>query len=70
MAEQNFKVKDIKTELGVSIEVNGTWYRLGCSMTQEADGKGAVTVRELNEVFAKGWSKLEAEISAQVKELK
>ena len=62
-----FVVKNIDCELGVSIEINKVWYRLGAKMGSEANG--TTTLADLKTQYDKCWTVLEAEIEQQIKNL-
>lgn len=62
-----FVLKNIDCELGISIEINKVWYRLGTKVGSECTQ--AATLKEIKEQFTKCWDLLEEEIASQVAEL-
>lgn len=62
-----FILKNIDCELGVSIEVNKVWYRLGTKVGSECTQPA--TLSEIKEQYDKCWKLLEEEIASQVDDL-
>jgi len=56
-------VVEFKSEIGVSVEIEGTWYKFNCGLVVKPD-KGD----NMEEVKKKAWNTVESEISKQVKE--
>lgn len=62
-----FTVKTIDCELGVSVEINKVWYRLGAKIGSESNAPS--TLSDIKAQFDKCWGLLEEEIETQVQNL-
>lgn len=62
-----FVLKNIDCELGISIEINKTWYRLSSKLGSECTQPA--TLSEIKEQYDKCWKLLEDELGSQIEEL-
>ena len=62
-----FVLKNIDCELGISVEINKTWYRLSSKLGSECTQPA--TLSEIKEQYDKCWKLLEDELGSQIEEL-
>lgn len=62
-----FTLKTIDCELGVSVEINKTWYRLTSRVGNECTQPA--TLSEIKEQYDKCWNLLEDQLGTRIEEL-
>jgi hypothetical protein len=63
------KVKNIEVTMGVSVEIDGTWYKLGAGITLDAD-KGEKSPELRKQAFEQAYNELEENIEERIYDLK
>lgn len=62
-----FLLKEINVDLGISVEINGKWYKLNAGLSQNVIEQP--TMKELKEAYTKSWDIIENQLVAKITEL-
>ena len=63
------KVKNIEGSMGVSVEIDGTWYKLGAGVTLDNDSQER-SAELRKKAFEEAYNELEENIEERIYELK
>ncbi|KXS42708.1 MAG: hypothetical protein AWU54_1238 [Candidatus Frackibacter sp. T328-2] len=63
------KVKNIEVSMGVSVEIDGTWYKLGAGVTLDNDSQER-SPELRKKAFEQAYNELEENIEERIYELK